>query len=351
MFWLWLRMQEERRRRVWRLYGWFCGLMLFGSCFGIVTWAARMMQLVNLYKNVDAFEEGDDAQGSYMRAQSISFTVVFLVPYAIEFLCLSAAKLMVLDRMSVLAAGHDEGTKKRWAVGGRMVMAVVALGNAVGLAANIAATVHYQKAAEAAWAESAHYASNHSTGNSTLSEELRARVFQEIQFAGSIVSVQSFCEVAVLLIIVVAFVVAGAFCSRVVTSKLLVVHASSASASAVRALKLQVVVTTVFVFAAFLVRSVYSTMRALSAQLRDVGNTCPGVISVCDASCYNVFTHMSVWMNYTPEFHMMVVLVSSPLALLVALWGMTPKQMLQTMVSGQQDTRQVLLRTSTLGPI
>jgi hypothetical protein len=241
-------------------------------------------------------------------------------------MCLSAAKLMVLDRMSVLAAGQDEGTKKRWAAGGRVVMSVVVLGNAVGLAANIAAAVHYQQAAEAAWAESAHYASNHSDVNSTASEELRARVFQEIQLAGSIVSVQSFCEVAVLLIIVFAFVVAGVFCSRVVTSKLLVVHASSASASAVRALKLQVVVTTVFVFAAFFVRSVYSTMRAVSAQLRDIGKTCPGVTSICDASCTNVFTHMSVWMNYTPEFQMMVVLVSSPLALLVVLWGMTPSK-------------------------
>ena len=87
-------------------------------------------------------------------------------------------------------------------------------------------------------------------------------------------------------------------------------------------------------------------MRAVSAQLRDIGKTCPGVTSICDASCTNVFTHMSVWMNYTPEFQMMVVLVSSPLALLVVLWGMTPKQMLQTMISGQQDTamaRQVLL--------
>ena len=31
------------------------------------------------------------------------------------------------------------------------------------------------------------------------------------------------------------------------------------------------------------------------------------------------------WMSFTPEFQSTIVLVSSPLALLVALWGMTTK--------------------------
>jgi hypothetical protein len=45
-------------------------------------------------------------------------------------------------------------------------------------------------------------------------------------------------------------------------------------------------------------------------------------------------------MNYTPEFQPMIVLVSSPVALLVALWGMTPKATLQLMKSSK---RQMLL--------
>ena len=95
-----------------------------------------------------------------MTALSYSWRAVFTVTYAIEFLCLSAAKLMVLDRMSDFAAGQDEVTRKRWAAGGRMVMAVVVLGNAVGLAANIAAAVHAQRAAEAASTASALFAAN-----------------------------------------------------------------------------------------------------------------------------------------------------------------------------------------------
>jgi hypothetical protein len=40
-----------------------------------------------------------------------------------------------------------------------------------------------------------------------------------------------------------------------------------------------------------------------------------------------------MWIFFTPEFQVTVVLVSSPLTLLVAVWGMTHKFMLQTMKS------------------
>ena len=42
---------------------------------------------------------------------------------------------------------------------------------------------------------------------------------------------------------------------------------------------------------------------------------------------------MAVWMNRTPEFQLTIVLTSSPLSLLVALWGMTSKSMLRHMQS------------------
>jgi hypothetical protein len=76
-------------------------------------------------------------------------------------------------------------------------MAAVVLGNAVGLAANAAATVHYQKAAEVYSAASAYFTPNN-TGSSDL---FRNSGFEEFVFAGSIASVQLFCEVAVLLLI------------------------------------------------------------------------------------------------------------------------------------------------------
>jgi hypothetical protein len=333
MLYLWWRMDEEGRRRVWSLYGRFCGLMVCGSCFGVVTWAARMMQLENQFNGQDAGSRRDSVQQWSLVARSNSWAAVFLVMYAIEFLCLSAARLMVLDRMSHFAAGQDEVTRKRWAAGGRMVMAVVVLGNAVGLAANVAAAVHAQRAAEAFSTASALFAAN----STQLAVESVSLSQTEAQLSLSISAVQSFCEVAVLLLIVAAFVVAGVACARVIRSNLLLVDRASAPAAVGRELRRQMVVTTVVVFVTFVVRSVQSTMFAVARQLQDLSRRCPGVTGFCDPSCHNVFTHIGQWAARTPEFQVTVVLVSSPLALLVALWGMTSKQKLEAMKSKEQE--------------
>ena len=88
-------------------------------------------------------------------------------------------------------------------------MAVVVLGNAVGLAANVAAAVHSQRAADAASTASALFAAN----RTQLAREYESSSQSEIQLAVSTAALQSFCEVAVLLLIVAAFVVAEVACA------------------------------------------------------------------------------------------------------------------------------------------
>jgi hypothetical protein len=343
-------MEEEDRVRVWRLYGWVSGLMACGSCVGAVAWTARMMQLVSSFKANPIGASTDLVKHSSLFALSFSWRAAFTVTYAVEFLCMSAAKLMVLDRMSVFVAPQGTRMLKRWVAAGRGVMAVVVLGNAVGLAANIAAAVHYQKASEAENSASAYYADgNMDDGKSSSLVSQR-----EVQLGGSIASVQSFCEVAVLLLIVVAFVVVGVLSARRVSIALrevekmraiqtlnnpgqVVSPAFADATTQARALRLKMAGTTAFVFVTFVARSAFSTMFALAYQLQDFGNAiCPS--SPCDVSCYNVYTHIVTWMFYTPEFQLTILLISSPLALLVALWRMTPKATLQLMKSSQRET-------------
>jgi hypothetical protein len=133
------------------------------------------------------------------------------------------------------------------------------------------------------------------------------------------------------------FVVVGVLSARRVSSRLLDLDASSPLTATGRALRWQMLGTTAFVFLSFVVRSVFSTMHAVAYQLRDIDKACP-TFTVCDA-CYNMYTHMAHWMFYTPEFHLMVILISSPLALLVALWGMTPRSTLQLMKSTELSVR------------
>ena len=221
-----------------------------------------------------------------------------------------------------------------------MVMAVVVLGNAVGLAANVAAAVYAQRAADAASTASALFAAN----SNQAARQSFALSQSELQLAVSISAVQSWCEVAVVLLIVAAFVVAGVACARIIRSRLLAMDAASVPAAVGNyvhfvggELRRRMVVTTVVVFVAFVVRSVQSTMFAVARQLQDTARRCPGVTSRCDASCYNVFTHINVWAAFTPEFQVTIVLVSSPLTLLVALWGMTSEQTLHAMKSKVQE--------------
>ena len=211
-------------------------------------------------------------------------------------------------------------------------MAVVVLGNAVGLAANVAAAVHAQRAAEAASTASVLFAAN----STQAARENQRLSNTQIQLAVSIASVQAFCEVVVLLLVVAAFIVAGVVCIHLVSSRLRLEDNASASAAAVRELRRQILVTTVVVFVAFVVRSVQSTMFAVARQLQDQARICPVVSDRCDPSCYNVFTHILFWFLRTPEFQVTIVLISSPLALLVALWGMTSRRMLQALKSKEQ---------------
>ena len=101
---------------------------------------------------------------------------------------------------------------------------------------------------------------------------------------------------------------------------------------------MRIVGTAAFVFVTFLLRAVYSTMFALANELQNDGNfvNCPSG-NQCDASCYNVYRLMQLWLGYTPEFQLTVVLISSPLALLVALWGMTSDRTLQLMQSNRRQ--------------
>ena len=105
MLCLWRRMGEEDRGRLWRLYGWFSGLMTCGSCFGAVAWAANMMSFVKFYQGTGT---ADLAQQMSLLAHSYSWFPAFLVMYAVEFLCMCAANLMVLDRLSVFVALQAE---------------------------------------------------------------------------------------------------------------------------------------------------------------------------------------------------------------------------------------------------
>ncbi len=305
--------------------------MAFGSCFGAATWVLRMLQFSYYIKGLRSSDVIDQYS---MLALSYSYRPSFTVTYAIEFLCLSVAKLLVLDRMSDFSAPESDSLRRRVLLAWWCVLAGVVLGNSIGLLTNIVAAVFYQKAANAISAASSYYIA----GNISIGNDYYQSHREELQRAFSISSVQMFCEVAVLLLIVSAFAAAGVMCALRISSSVRLLNATGAAATSEavvsgRRLRLQVVLTTAAVFVAFVLRSVFSTMYAVAYELQNSGNSknCDVGLSLCDDQCFNVYTHILQWMSLTPEFQLMIVLLSSPVALLVALWGMTSKMALRLM--------------------
>ncbi len=337
-------MEEEDRRQVWLLYGWYSGLMCLGSVFGAVTWGAWMQAIVAVFSCGTPVVT--PAQFLSLNAHGQYWSAAFYVTYAMEFLCLSVAKLLVLHRMAnvILTLNHlslrpdidptdfavdkGDGMSRRLAVGGRVVMAVIVVGNVTGLCGNVAAAVYAKETGDLYMAASAAYAAN----NTDAGETYYKLADQKTSVTNEVGSVQFFCEVAVLLIIILAFAVVGVACARRVSSALR--NMNDAHGAAGRQMRRQIVGTTAFVFVTFLLRASYSTMNALATALQNQGVGCP---NACDVSCYNVWELIVYWLQYTPEFQLIIVLISSPLALLVALWGMTSKRMLQQMKSRREQ--------------
>jgi hypothetical protein len=107
-----------------------------------------------------------------------------------------------------------------------------------------------------------------------------------------------------------------------------------------RQLRRRIVGTTAFVFLTFLLRAVFSTMNALANALQNDDAAC---LTLCDIPCNNVYQLIQNWLFLTPEFQLIVVLISSPLALIVALWGMTSERTLEYMRSSRGQMAAVLL--------
>jgi len=347
MFTRWWRLDEEGRRDVWRLYGVFTALMCVGSCVGAAAWAvgmessaAALIFSVNIheYPIPQPNPNYSFSQILSIGANSHTYDAWTKFLYPIEFLCLSIVKLTVLDRMEDFAAPQgDLRDKGRWAKAGRVVMVLVVAGGVVGIGGNIAAGVYELQAADLA--NSAASAANYGFSHYLRVLDLILQSQKRYDLAVQTSSIQEFAEMCTLLLIIAAFVVVGVMCARRVGSSLASMTAREGAKA--KHLRRQIVVTAGVVFVTFLLRAVFASFNAVSASRQNYGEGC---LDLCTATAnplcpepYNDFSHMQLFLLYTPELQMLVVLISSPLALLVALWGMTSGRTLQAMRHGTKQ--------------
>ena len=161
--------------------------------------------------------------------------------------------------------------------------------------------VHHVRVADFFSASSMYFPSNYTTGRDYSSE-----VFKELYDAAAMNAVQDFCEVAVLLLIVVTFTSVAVACARRIRNAMLLIGEHSVAGAAIQAgkqLQRKILVTAGFVLVCFGIRSAYSTMFAAANWLQDANNEdgrCEFAKNgLCD-SCYNAYTHIQRWMLRTP---------------------------------------------------
>ena len=281
-----------------RMYGWFTGLLCCGSCIGAAAWAAFMQSRESLfvaYKLVPADPTFTNAAIFDMFARAARWQAALDLLSPAEFLCLSVAKLLVLYRMLDFAAPRDEqgvGISRRWLLARRAALSTVVAGNAIGLAGNAVAAVYHSLDAHHFDATVAAITSG--AGLLDILAELILAT-DTLNTANQWASVQEFCEVLVLLLIIAQFAVAGVMCARRISSVLRGMPGSGGGGHAgwsARRLRLQIVATVAVAFVTFLLRAVFSTMYALSNALQNnnmifesAGKICS--VNFCDLDCFN----------------------------------------------------------------
>jgi hypothetical protein len=243
------------------------------------------------------------------------------------------------------------GRASRWLLAGRVLVAVIVCGNLVGLGCNVAASLFFSTAADV-FQSRASYANVSDRGQRV---QLQAKANNAMNSGAQLAAVHAGCETIFLLLIVIAVSVVGAACVHRIratmralsdTPKSILLPSVAQTAdpaarrplsanvepfsSAARHLKLQIVGTCAVIFVSFFIRAFYATMFTLATALASNANDCPpGIWKNRCTDCYNIWYYVLLWLLYTPGLYFCVALVALPLALLVALWGMTSGHLLR----------------------
>jgi len=314
----WRRQSDKERLGGSTLYGWFSALAFCGSCAGAVAYGTRMQHLTLYYSaNVLAtIPNPTNAQLQLMYEElctKLRLCAVFYVVFPLELLFTLLAKLTLLNRVQRFASS-SVAHPRRWSALKHILLAIVLVGSLAGFIGNFTAAVYWVRASNLMGDAAASYATNSTALG--LAAGLHAR--REDSYGDSIASAQRFCEVCVLLAVIIAFTIVVAMSSRIITSALRRLFGvgqklsnmagasgeesrrivQDASAQGKR-LQRKVIGTFVFVFLTVLVRSSVSVMYATAMALQNNADPCSP--SNCHA-CHNIFSNIHGWILYTPEY-------------------------------------------------
>ena len=343
-FLLWRRLAAPQRTKVWNLLPRFLALVIFGCTCGSIAFAMRM-EATALYFQSNANDRTDKSKFE-LKGKLYQLAAGYLIVESVEVLCLSLAKLFVLDRLRELillgmqrqlaAAGHPDCwySERRLAVLGRRIVLSVAVLGLLGVAMNIAgATYAFQAARYMSQAALACDTNGTTTASSSALSDQSALFFG---YAFNFFAVQLVLEVLMWILIVTAFTCVGPLCIIILRraqaflslkiqtherrenspagNEMLLLRSVAQSASSQRT---RILISCVTVGLSFLPRIGYDIFYAWANQNSEYNVSC----SIC-GPCQSVQWLATNWLFYTPEFIYIVITISSPIPLAVSLWAM-----------------------------
>jgi len=316
---------------VWSHYGLFAGLACLGCFLGFfeILGCSQYNFLQNTARMGN--ETLGDSVSRRINGSAWNWFALQYVAYCLAFDCFTVAKLFVLNRLVEFFRPTFSPTLQRKI---EFLDTIFRVAVAVGLLLITCCCGAMAFYATRIAAQDFSYADAFDSGDfkafSGISA-VRVKLFEPLQPSESIMFS---CQVVLLLLIVVSFAIAGFFCNRRIRDILSPFEATSSSVEhrqhileKASHLQKRIVGTAVVVFFAFILRAIFSALFA-AGFAQNAANPSPAC-GICQ-QCQTLNFLISRWIINTYEFQNIVSCVS-PLALSVALWGMTNQRMAKLM--------------------
>jgi hypothetical protein len=195
--------------------------------------------------------------------------------YPLEFAFLSIAKLTVLDRLFSFAAPPSTIAKlsdirKRLSRVLRCIMVAAVAGSAIGFCGNVASAVYCVQIGRDTEVLLQLHAANISAPWRNFPPSIK--IVDTLKLNATALSIQLFCELIVLILVVVVFVVFGVICLRRIYAARSQLVASNESShvqlhKVAQSLSFRIVTTVLAITVAFSLRSVFAIMYVSSHAL------------------------------------------------------------------------------------
>ncbi len=343
------RLRDEQKKLLWPLYGRFTLSAFVSCCFGIFLVSVRIFQFENALKLLDATDRVAAMNLSSQRpstpqdlealarysdsvAEDTYWQSLITIQEGCELIAISWAKLAVLERITHSAVSSARGVPRRWVVAKWTSMAIITSLLLTALCSRVAVRVMYHQFRAYHISASSEFRSNNRDGAVQLISDASA---SSIQKATGIFNI---CDAVCLCYIVVAFLLVAGFCAGRI--KRIVQLPSSTSGTInrnqngeMKAVMWRVIATCAVVFVSLLLMAIVTTTYAVSMFEKQNGEDCQHFASISDVCdpCHDEPVLVLHWTYFNPEFLILGYYLSSPIALLVALWGMTSTRLLRAL--------------------